>query len=42
MEDPVYPENEELQEFYRLLGSTATASILKGIHKGENQYKYFY
>ena len=44
MEDPAESEDENLlpQEFLKLLGSTATVSILKGIHKGENQYKYFY
>lgn len=32
---------EELKEFYRILGFTATTEILKCIEDGKNQYKDF-
>ena len=43
MKNPAESEdkNLKLQEFCKLLGLTATVSILKSVQKGEDQYRHF-
>jgi len=35
-------EDQDLKEFFRVLGLTATVDILKSIQKGKNQYADFF